>query len=249
VVNPSVEHYNVTRRWKHALFILFPHHTLDETAWQIYRLLSRPVVFSDVVAPCTPELTAIVNLLFDIALVQLSVALLRALYGNHSGRTVSTSTTAAQSQMARVVDLIHSAFRTDLSLHDLAAAAAMSRYHFLRCFKIHVGTTPYADLQHVRLQCAAALLRSTSRTITDIALDCGFTSPSRFSDTFRRRYGLHLPPIDRCTKGFSAPRLSSPLTPQRNKTQPFRNIALVPFVPSVYSGASTLDAGEAPCPS
>jgi AraC-like DNA-binding protein len=204
VVNPSVEHYNVTRRWKHALFILFPHHTLDETAWQIYRLLSRPVVFSDVVAPCTTELTAIVNLLFveavllnrpghrllfDTALVQLSVALLRAMHGNHSGRAVATSTTAAQSQIARAVDLIHSAFQTDLSLHDLAAAAAMSRYHFLRCFKIHVGTTPYAYLQHVRLQRAATLLRSTARTITDIALDCGFTSPSRFSDTFRRRFG------------------------------------------------------------
>lgn len=205
VVNPSVEHYNVTRRWKHALFIIFPHHTLDETAWQIYRLLSRPVVFSDVVAPCTPELTAIVNLLFaeavlpdcpghrllfDTALVQLSVALLRALHGNHSGRAVATSNpTAAQTQMARAVDLIHSAFQTDLSLNDLADAAAMSRYHFLRCFKLHVGTTPYAYLQHVRVQNAAALLRSTSRTITDIALDCGFTSPSRFSDAFRRRYG------------------------------------------------------------
>jgi transcriptional regulator GlxA family with amidase domain len=47
----------------------------------------------------------------------------------------------------------------------------MSRYHFLRCLKLHVGTTPYAYLQHVRLQRAAALLRSTARTITDIALD------------------------------------------------------------------------------
>src|SRR5688572_4689476 len=64
IINPAVEHYNVTQRWKHALFIIFPHHTLDETAWHIYRLLSRPVVFSDVVAPCTTDLTALVNLLF-----------------------------------------------------------------------------------------------------------------------------------------------------------------------------------------
>ena len=65
----------------------------------------------------------------------------------------------------------------------------MSRYHFLRCFKAHVGVTPYAYLQRVRLRNAATLLRSSSRAITDIALDCGFTSPSRFSDAFRRRYG------------------------------------------------------------
>ena len=205
VVNPAVEHYNVTPHWKHALFIIFPHHLLDETAWQSYRLLSRPVAFSDVVARCTTDLSAIVNLLFaeaasperpghrlllDTALVQLSVTLLRALYGNHSGRAVAASTaTAAQTQIARAVDLIHSAFQTDLSLDDLAHAAAMSRYHFLRCFKTQVGATPYAYLQQVRAQRAAALLRSSSRTITEIALDCGFASPSRFSDAFRRRYG------------------------------------------------------------
>lgn len=205
VVNPAVEHYNVTRRWKHALFILFPHHTLDETAWQMYRLLSRPVVFSDVVAPCPATLTAIIGLLFaeaarpdspgrgllmDTALVQLSVALLRALHGNHSDRAATTGhATAAQRQIARAVDLIHSAFHTDLSLDHLAHAAAMSRYHFLRCFKVYVGSTPYVYLQQVRLQHAAALLRSSSRAITAIALDCGFASLSRFNDAFRRRYG------------------------------------------------------------
>jgi AraC-like DNA-binding protein len=205
VVNPAVEHYNVTPHWKHALFIIFPHDTLDETAWQIYRLLSRPVAFSDVVAPSTTDLTAIVNLLFaeavhphrlghrllfDTALVQLSVALLRALQGNHSGRAVAAGhATAAQAQIARAVDLIHSAFQADLSLDDLANAAAMSRYHFLRCFKTHLRSTPYVYLQQVRLQRAAALLRASSRTITDIAIDCGFTSPSRFSNAFRRRYG------------------------------------------------------------
>ncbi|ETX05780.1 MAG: hypothetical protein ETSY2_20955 [Candidatus Entotheonella gemina] len=205
IINPAVEHYNVTQKWKHALFVIFPRHTLDETAWHIYRLLSQPVVFSDVVAPCTNDLSAIVNLLFaevahpdrpgrrlliDTALVQLAVTLLRILHGNYSGRTVAAShATATQTQIARAVDLIHSAFQTDLSLDDLATAAAMSRYHFLRCFKTQVGATPYAYLQQVCLQSAAALLRDSSRSITDIALDCGFTSPSRFSGAFRRRYG------------------------------------------------------------
>lgn len=177
VVNPAVEHYNITQRWKHALFIIFPQHSLDETAWQIYRLLSRPIAFSDVVAPCTTDLSAIVNLLFteavhfgrpghrllfDTALVQLSVVLLRALQGNHSGRAAAAgNATAAQTQIARAVDLIHSAFQDDLSLDDLAQAAAMSRYHFLRCFKTQVGSTPHAYLQQVRLHNAEAAPRPT----------------------------------------------------------------------------------------
>jgi AraC-like DNA-binding protein len=204
MVNPDVEHYNVTQRWKHALFILFPRQTLDETAWQIYRLWSRPVVFSDVVAPCSPALATIVHvlfheasqpelpgrmLLFDSALIQLSVLLLRSLRGNHSAWAIASGTPRpVWAQIARAVDLMQSCYRDELSLDDLARAAAMSRYHFLRSFKAHVGITPYAYLQQVRLRTAASLLQSSSRSITEIALACGFTSSSRFSATFRRFY-------------------------------------------------------------
>ena len=196
VINPDVDHYNVTRRWKHAAFIIFPRQTLDETAWQIYRLLSRPVAFADVVAPCSTDLTAVMHVLFhaaahpdrpgwrllvDSALIQLS--------GNHTARAAATfNIRAVQVQIARAVDLIHSRFQDDLSLDDLARAAAMSRFHFLRCFKAHVGTTPYAYLLQVRLRTATTWLRSSSRSITDIALACGFTSPGRFSEAFRRQY-------------------------------------------------------------
>ena len=204
MVNPDVEHYNVTQRWKHALFILFPRHTLDETAWQMYRLWSRPVVFSDVVAPCSPALSTIVHvlfheasqpelpgrtLLFDSALIHLSVLLLRALRGNHTAWAVAAGTPRpVRAQIARAVDLMQSCYQDDLSLDDLARAAAMSRYHFLRSFKAHVGTTPYTYLQQVRLRTAASLLQASSRSITEIALACGFTSASRFSAAFRRFY-------------------------------------------------------------
>lgn len=204
VINPDVDHYNVTRRWKHAAFIIFPRQILDETAWQMYRLFARPVAFADVVAPCSSDLTAVMRLLFhevtqsdrpgwrlliDSALIQLSVVLLRSLTGNHTARTATTlHMQATQVQIARAVDLIHSRFQDDLSLDDLAGAAAMSRFHFLRCFKAQVGTTPYAYLLQVRLRTASDWLRSSSRSMTEIALACGFTSPSRFSEAFRRQY-------------------------------------------------------------
>jgi AraC-like DNA-binding protein len=204
MVNPDVEHYNVTQRWKHALFIIFPRQTLDETAWQVYRLWSRPVVFSDVVAPCSPALTTIIHvlfheasqselpgrtLLFDSALIQLSVLLLRSLRGNHTAWAVASGTPRpVRAQIARAVDLMHSCYQDELSLDDLARAAAMSRYHFLRSFKAQVGITPHGYLQQVRLRTAASLLQASSRSITEIALACGFASSSRFSAAFRRFY-------------------------------------------------------------
>src|SRR5262245_31801271 len=175
VINPDVDHYNVTRRWKHAAFVLFPRQVVDDTAWEMYRLFARPVAFAEVVAPCSPALTSVMHVLFheatqpdqpgwrllvDSALLQLAVVLLRSLVGNHTGRAAATGTThATQAQIARAVDFIHSNFQDELSLDDLARVAAMSRFHFVRCFKAQVGTTPYAYVRQIRLRTAARWLR------------------------------------------------------------------------------------------
>jgi AraC-like DNA-binding protein/quercetin dioxygenase-like cupin family protein len=204
LINPDVEHHNVTRQWKHALFLIFDQRILNETAWQLYRFFSKPIVFFEAMAPCTPALSAILHallqevrqpessgrrLFFDTALVQVSVTLLRALQGNHTAlAALRSDTSERQTQIARAVELIRSSFQYDLSLDDLAQAAGMSRYHFLRCFKAQMGETPYAYVMRTRLRAAAALLRSSSQAITEIALTCGFTSLSHFGVMFRRFY-------------------------------------------------------------
>ncbi len=204
IVNPNVEHYNITRRWKHAVFVIFPRQVLDETAWQMYRFFTHPVAFSDVVAPCPDTLRTTAHLLvheamgndqpgngllLDSTLLQLGVFLLRSLHGNYTSRAHAASQPSpSQAQLARAVDLIHSCYPDNLSLNDLAEAAAMSRYHFLRSFKTQIGMTPYAYLLRVRLHHAAAHLRSSSQSITDIATACGFASTSRLSEAFRRQY-------------------------------------------------------------
>ncbi len=204
IVNPNVEHYNITRRWKHAVFVIFPRRVLDETAWQMYRFFTHPVTFSDVVAPCPNTLRTAAHLLvheamrhdqpgngllLDSTLIQLGVFLLRSLHGNHTACANAVfPPSPSQAQLARAVDMIHSCYADSLSLNDLAQAAAMSRYHFLRSFKAHTGMTPYAYLLRVRLHHAATHLRSSSQSITDIATTCGFASTSRLSEAFRRHY-------------------------------------------------------------
>ncbi|MGA7393446.1 MAG: helix-turn-helix domain-containing protein [Terrimicrobiaceae bacterium] len=51
---------------------------------------------------------------------------------------------------------------------------------FRRCY----GTTPGKWLIGRRLECAAQMLRTTSMSMTEIALECGFEEPSHFSRTF-----------------------------------------------------------------
>jgi AraC-like DNA-binding protein len=76
-----------------------------------------------------------------------------------------------------------------LSLNALAAAAAMSPYHFLRTFRAVVGITPHQYILHRRMHHAAVCLRRSKDSISAIALDCGFSDLSTFNRRFRREMG------------------------------------------------------------
>jgi AraC family transcriptional regulator len=76
-----------------------------------------------------------------------------------------------------------------LTLDDLARAAGMSRFHFSRLFRQALGRSPYRYLLDVRLARAAERLRAGHATVTEAALDAGFTDLSRFARLFRRRFG------------------------------------------------------------
>jgi AraC family transcriptional regulator len=72
------------------------------------------------------------------------------------------------------------------SLNALAAAAAMSPYHFLRTFRAVVGMTPHQYILHRRMHHAAVRLLRSKDSISAIALDCGFADLSTFNRRFRR---------------------------------------------------------------
>jgi AraC family transcriptional regulator len=97
---------------------------------------------------------------------------------------------AAARRMAAAFEYIGARFSTDLSLGELSAAVAMSKYHFLRTFKQVSGMTPHQYILARRVRAAAAALRSTERPIACVALDQGFGDLSTFNHTFRRVMGV-----------------------------------------------------------
>jgi AraC-like DNA-binding protein len=76
-----------------------------------------------------------------------------------------------------------------LALADLACAAGMSPYHFLRTFRRVVGMTPHQYLLRTRLHRAAVRLRASDAPISAIAFDAGFGDLSTFNRRFRRLMG------------------------------------------------------------
>lgn len=76
-----------------------------------------------------------------------------------------------------------------LNLDQLADAACLSKYHFIRVFAQHLGETPNQFISRRRLECAATkLIFKPNSSITEIALDSGFSGSDAFARAFRARY-------------------------------------------------------------
>jgi AraC-like DNA-binding protein len=73
---------------------------------------------------------------------------------------------------------------------ELAAAANMSRSSFAQRFTDGVGVSPLAYLSALRMRAASRLLRSTTRTVSSVATEVGYSSEGAFTNAFKRFSGL-----------------------------------------------------------
>ncbi|UII19092.1 AraC family transcriptional regulator [Fulvivirga ligni] len=86
-------------------------------------------------------------------------------------------------------DFMEAYFYVDLSLSEIAAVAALSENHLLRCFKQIFGTTPFKYISHLRIKEAYRQLKETDKAVSDIARSVGYDSMSNFSSYFKAIIG------------------------------------------------------------
>jgi AraC-like DNA-binding protein len=91
--------------------------------------------------------------------------------------------------LLRAKDLADARYFEPLGVDDLAAAAGLSRAHFSREFRSAFGESPHAYLLTRRLERAAALLRTTDRSVADICFSVGLQSVGSFTTSFSRTFG------------------------------------------------------------
>lgn len=94
-----------------------------------------------------------------------------------------------QATIVRSIRRLDAALDRPHTLAELARAANMSPYHFLRTFKAVTGITPHQWLLRARLREAAQRLASSRTEVTAIALDVGFDDLSNFIRSFRAEFG------------------------------------------------------------
>jgi AraC-like DNA-binding protein/CheY-like chemotaxis protein len=94
--------------------------------------------------------------------------------------------TDSPSDIRRTVQYIHEHFSDEINLSRLAQEASLSKFHFSRVFKKHLGITPMGYVTHVRIQKAKELLCNADRAVSEVAREVGFHDLSNFARHFRR---------------------------------------------------------------
>ncbi|MEZ5120191.1 MAG: helix-turn-helix transcriptional regulator [Solirubrobacterales bacterium] len=92
--------------------------------------------------------------------------------------------------LLRAKDLADARYLEPLTVEDLAGAAGLSRAHFSREFRRAFGESPHAYLLTRRLERAAALLRTTDRSVADICFSIGLRSVGSFTSSFTHTFGV-----------------------------------------------------------
>jgi len=102
----------------------------------------------------------------------------------------------SNSSVIEAVKLMEANLEAPLSPVTLAKKLKTSQRQLERLFRKYLGCTPTHYNQGLRMERARTLLRQTDRSITEIALSCGFSSASYFSTVYQRYFGT-LPRQDR----------------------------------------------------
>src|SRR5215831_11150794 len=94
-------------------------------------------------------------------------------------------------RLSFAADYIHSNQHLQIDLSELASTACLSKFHFLRLFKLVYGHSPHQYIQQLRLEKAIRLLGDSSLPVGTIAELVGFENSQSFSRLFHQRMGLY----------------------------------------------------------
>lgn len=101
------------------------------------------------------------------------------------------SRTIYKARVDAAILFMHDHIAEDIDLQDVARAAQFSPFHFHRIFTSMTGETPQQYLTRLRLELAANMLvKFFGYSITRIAMECGFSSPSTFARAFKAHFGI-----------------------------------------------------------
>lgn len=122
------------------------------------------------------------------SLIQLMVIINRIM--QQGERPVSSvDESAGSGKIAPALSYINENLSSSMDIDELAAMCYMSRYHFMRVFKIQTGYTVHNYIRQKRLTLAAGLIRE-GMSAARAGAECGFSDYSAFHRAFKATFGV-----------------------------------------------------------
>jgi transcriptional regulator GlxA family with amidase domain len=105
-------------------------------------------------------------------------------------------------KLSQVIQMMEGNIEDPMSPADLAEEVGMSTRQLERLFRRYLNRSPKRYYMELRLQKARNLLMQTDMSVINVALACGFASPSHFSKCYRSHYNT-TPYRERGTQGLT----------------------------------------------
>ena len=93
-------------------------------------------------------------------------------------------------RIKKAIDFISSSYSEPITLEDIASSINLSPSECCKLFKKTMDTSPITYLTMHRINMARSLLLDSSLSITEVALQCGFSSSNYFTITFKKLTGM-----------------------------------------------------------
>jgi YesN/AraC family two-component response regulator len=110
--------------------------------------------------------------------------------GAHSTSRVNSFTSDKPQNIQDVVAFIEANLWSPLELAMLAEKAHLSKFHFCRFFKRHIGMNPMKFVASLRIERAKELLKKQDLTVSSVANEVGFKDLSNFIRQFKKTTGV-----------------------------------------------------------
>lgn len=124
----------------------------------------------------------------DAVLHALSVEICHFLIRDIFNYRMEHNRVSPRMEIDRTIEYMHSHLGEKITVGDMSRIANMSPSHFSRIFRSEIGTAPMEYLNRIRMERVKKLLGAGDMSITEVALECGFTSSAYFSTSFFKKY-------------------------------------------------------------